>query len=137
LAIGFLVSSGGYSTTSMVTRTFFAVLIAGKVRFTYMLLVGYQAQGTLGYQLANHARKIKIFGLVHEPKFTVRMMHHFSAHADRDDLTWFITSLAPRPRKIFLVHGDSDDRQAFAEHLKDVGVDRVALPNFRDEVELA
>jgi metallo-beta-lactamase family protein len=102
-----------------------------------VLLVGYQAQGTLGYQLANHARKIKIFGLVHEPKFTVRMMHHFSAHADRDDLTWFITSLAPRPRKIFLVHGDSDDRQAFAEHLKDVGVDRVALPNFRDEVELA
>lgn len=103
---------------------------------TTVLLVGYQAEGTLGRRLADGAKKVKIFGLQHEVRANVRMLHNFSSHADSGDLLWFIQGLAPRPKKIFLVHGDADERQGLADRLKQVGVDRVETPHFGDEYEL-
>ncbi len=103
---------------------------------TTILIVGYQAEGTLGRRLADGAKKVKIFGLEHEVWARVEVMHTFSAHADKVDLTWFIQSLQPRPRRIFLVHGDPRDRQALAAHLKALGVERLELPEYGDEFEL-
>lgn len=95
---------------------------------TLILIVGYQAEGTLGRQLVEGSRKVKIFGLRHEVMARVRHIRSFSAHADRGDLLWFAKSLSPRPRKIFLVHGDLDDRAQLAELLASQGIDRVELP---------
>jgi metallo-beta-lactamase family protein len=66
----------------------------------------------------------------------VENLHTFSGHADRVDLLWFMRSLEPRPRTIFLVHGDPADRIALAKHLKDNGIDRVELPEFGQRFEL-
>jgi metallo-beta-lactamase family protein len=103
---------------------------------TIVLLVGYQAQGTLGRRLAEGAKKVKIFGLEHGVRASVRMMHNLSSHADQEDLKWFIHGLAPRPKNIFLVHGDVDQRQSLAEQLKALGIDRVETPRFGEEYEL-
>ena len=62
--------------------------------------------------------------------------HTFSAHADQADLMWFMKSLEPSPRKIFLVHGDPSDRAALKEHLKAEGITRVECPEYGDEFEL-
>ncbi len=104
---------------------------------TIILLVGYQAQGTLGRRLADGAKKVKIFGLEHNVRVSVRTIHNLSSHADRDDLHWFIQGLAPRPKKIFLVHGDTEQRKSLAESLKQQGIDRVECPQFGDEFELS
>lgn len=99
---------------------------------TTILLVGYQARGTLGRRLADGAKKVKIFGLQHEVRAGVRQLQNLSAHADRDDLVWFIKGLSPRPRKIFLVHGDLEERQGLSDHLNQLGIDRVETPKFGD-----
>jgi metallo-beta-lactamase family protein len=104
---------------------------------TIVLLVGYQAQGTLGRRLAEGAKKVKIFGLEHRVQCSVRMIHNLSSHADQDDLRWFIQGLSPRPRSIFLVHGDLEQRRGLAERLKTLGIDRVESPQYGDEFDLS
>ncbi len=103
---------------------------------TTILIVGYMAQGTLGRRLQEGATKARIFGLVHPVWARVETVHTFSAHADRDDLMWFIKSLQPPPRTIFLVHGEAEDRAKLTEHLKAEGITRVVSPNHGDVVEL-
>jgi metallo-beta-lactamase family protein len=103
---------------------------------TTILIVGYQAEGTLGRRLEEGAEKVKVFGLEHRVWARVETVHTFSAHADRDDLLWFMKSLEPRPRRIFLVHGEPAARAALAESLKAEGLDRVAAPEYGEVVDL-
>ena len=103
---------------------------------TTILMVGYQAQGTLGRRLQEGAKKVKVFGMEHAVWARVETMHTFSAHADQADLMWFMKSLEPSPRKIFLVHGDPSDRAALKEHLKAEGITKVECPEYGDEFEL-
>ncbi len=103
---------------------------------TTVLLVGYQAQGTLGRRLQEGAKKVRIFGLQHDVRARIETMHNFSAHADQDDLIWFIKGMDPRPQQIFLVHGDDEDRKAFAGKLKSLGIDRVQTPMFGQQFPL-
>lgn len=104
---------------------------------TTVLIVGYQAQGTLGRRLQEGAKKVKIFGLEHPVWARIETLHTFSAHADQGDLMWFMKSLDPRPRKIFLVHGDPADRAALKEHLRTEGITRVECPEYGDVFELS
>ncbi len=103
---------------------------------TTILFAGYQAQGTLGRRLVEGAKKVKIFGLKHDVRATVKMMDHFSSHADRNDIFWFIKKLDPRPLKIFLVHGDDENRTSLLELLKANGFDRVECPKPAEEFKL-
>lgn len=103
---------------------------------TTILLVGYQVEGTLGRRLADGAKKVKIFGLEHGVRARVRMMYSLSSHADREDLLWFIRGLSPRPKRIFLVHGDLKQRQGLLEHLNQFGIDRVESPRFGDTFKI-
>ncbi|OGS35582.1 MAG: hypothetical protein A2506_12375 [Elusimicrobia bacterium RIFOXYD12_FULL_66_9] len=103
---------------------------------TTILIVGYQAQGTLGRRLQEGAKKVKVFGLEHSVWARVETLHTFSAHADQSDLMWFMKSLDPRPRTIFLVHGDACDRAALKERLKVEGITRVESPEYGETFDL-
>ncbi len=103
---------------------------------TTVLLVGHQAEGTLGRHLQDGAKKVKIFGLEHEVLAKVETMHAFSSHADKDDLLAFIAALDPKPRAIFLVHGDPDQRGALAQSLQAAGIKGVVCPKFGQVVTL-
>ncbi len=104
---------------------------------TLVLIVGYQAEGTLGRKLSEGAKKVFIHGVETEVNCRVETMHTFSAHADRDDLLWFMKSLNPRPKTIFLVHGDPADRVALKAHLAAEGITQVECPEFGQSFELA
>jgi len=103
---------------------------------TTILIVGYQAEGTLGRRLADGAEKVKIFGLEHDVAARVETMHFFSSHADKSDLVAFVKGLSRPPKKIFLVHGDPAGRAAFAEALKAEGITDTISPEFGQSFEL-
>jgi metallo-beta-lactamase family protein len=103
---------------------------------TTVLLVGYQAGGTLGRRLIDGQKKVKIFGLVHRVVAEIRSVESFSAHADQNDLATFAKRLDPRPRSIFLVHGDTEQRKALKERLIGDGLNHVHLPVFGETVPL-
>jgi metallo-beta-lactamase family protein len=103
---------------------------------TTILIVGYQAEGTLGRRLFEGAKKVKVFGMSHDVWARVEKLQSLSAHADGDDLTWFIKSLDPRPRRVFLVHGGHENREALAARLKAEGIDRVSMPEYGESFDL-
>jgi metallo-beta-lactamase family protein len=104
---------------------------------TTVLVVGFQAEGTLGRRLMEGARKVRIFGLEHEVWARVRTIPSFSSHADRDDLRAFIEGFSPAPKKIFLVHGERSQREALAAELRGRGFDGVEQPEFGQGFDLS
>lgn len=104
---------------------------------TTILIVGFQAVGTLGRRLQEGAKTAKIYGVEYPVAARVQTLHTFSAHADRDDLLWFMKTAAPSPKTIFLVHGDPSDRVALKAHLAAEGLTRVECPEYGQEFPLA
>jgi len=82
-----------------------------------IVIVGYQAQHTLGRRLVERRPRVRIFGVERDVRAHVRVLNSFSAHADRDELRWWAGRCGTQVRKFFLVHGDPDQCEALAGHL--------------------
>ncbi|OGS14416.1 MAG: hypothetical protein A2234_08135 [Elusimicrobia bacterium RIFOXYA2_FULL_58_8] len=101
-----------------------------------ILLVGYQAHGTLGRKLQDGMKAVKIFGIEHEVWASVETMHTFSSHADKNDLLAFIKAANPA-RGVFLVHGDAEARAALAATLAAENIKNVKCPAMGESFELS
>jgi metallo-beta-lactamase family protein len=77
---------------------------------------------------------VRIFGDTFQRKAEVAVLDAFSAHADRDDLIAYARAAAPR--RIFLVHGETSQREALAEALREERIAEVHLPAPGDAAEL-
>jgi metallo-beta-lactamase family protein len=93
-----------------------------------VLIIGYQAQHTLGRRIAERKSEVKIFGVERALEAEVVVMDSFSAHADRDDLVDFVERCRSRLRKTFLIHGEEEQSEAFGKRLTDVGIPGVQAP---------
>jgi len=96
--------------------------------------VGYQAQGTLGRELVDGANRVRIHGEDVEVVAEVIRLEALSAHADQGELLRWVGEAAPR--KIALVHGEDDGREAFAEALRPEFSGEVILPARGDVVAI-
>lgn len=81
-----------------------------------ILIVGYQAENTLGRRLVDGVSRVKIFGDEFERRAEVLTLNAFSAHADRDELLAYARQV--QPRNIALVHGEPLGRSALAASLR-------------------
>lgn len=98
-----------------------------------ILFVGFQAEHTLGRQLVEGRREVKIFGEPVEVRAEVSVIDAFSAHADRDELLAWIQKLDRRPRRIYLVHGEEEQSRSFAETLQANGFRNAVVPELGRE----
>ncbi len=101
-----------------------------------LLFIGYQGAGTLGAQLQQGARKVRIDGTDLEVRCQVRSISGFSAHADEPELLAWLGNFTRRPRQTFIVHGDPPAQDAFEPKVKALGFSTV-VPRWRQVVELA
>ena len=92
----------------------------GRVENT-VLLVGFQAENTLGRRLKEGASSVKIFGDMLPVRARVRSLEGFSAHADSEDLMAYVELLAGRHhlKNVFLVHGEKQAADALAAGLRE------------------
>lgn len=72
-----------------------------------VLIIGFQAKNTLGRQLVEGEKKVKIFGKEYEVNADIKVLNAFSAHADQKDIIEWISNIS-RLKKVFLVHGEDD-----------------------------
>jgi metallo-beta-lactamase family protein len=86
-------------------------------RETTVLIVGFQAQATLGRLLLDGARTVRIHGEDVRVRAGIRSMREYSGHADGPELGTWLAARAPIRRGLFLVHGEGDARAALAERL--------------------
>ena len=94
-----------------------------------VLIVGYQAENTLGKRLVLREPVVNIFGEPHALRAEVVVLNSFSAHADRNELLEYCRRFPSGVMKgIFLVHGDPDQSAVFAQGLHEAGFPRVGVP---------
>lgn len=87
-------------------------------RDSSIIIVGYQADGTLGRYLVNGEKKVRIFGEKINVNAEIYSLEGFSGHADRDGLLEWLSGFKKAPHKIFLVHGEDDAKRGFADTVK-------------------
>ena len=94
-----------------------------------VLIVGYQAEHTLGKRLVMREPVVNIFGEPHNLKAEVVVLNSFSGHADKNELLAYISQFdRKRLKKTFLVHGDEDQCEKLAAGLTDTGFRDVIVP---------
>ena len=101
-----------------------------------LLLVGYQAAGSLGRILQDGSKKVKILGDEIPVRAEVVTLSGYSAHKDRDGLLDFASSLKERVKKVFVVMGESSSSLFLVQRLRDfLGISAVA-PRLGERVEI-
>ncbi|HLN08813.1 MAG TPA: MBL fold metallo-hydrolase, partial [Xanthobacteraceae bacterium] len=90
-----------------------------------IVFVGYQAERTLGRQIVEGARSVRIFGEDVAVHAQVHTINGLSAHADQAELlAWHRHTGAART---FLTHGEAPTMEAFAAKLSGTRVEMPAL----------
>jgi metallo-beta-lactamase family protein len=73
---------------------------------TTVIIIGYQAEGTLGRKLLEGDNEVKIYGKNYSVKANILEIEGLSAHGDQNDLVNWLSALENTPTKVFLVHGE-------------------------------
>jgi metallo-beta-lactamase family protein len=81
-----------------------------------IIFSGYQAEGTLGRNIVERRKRVRIFGETYRVNAGIYTIGGFSAHADREILLDWLRH-TDEPEHLFLVHGEKENLQAFREDL--------------------
>ena len=103
---------------------------------THVLIVGYQAAGTLGRQLVDGAETVKIFGEKIAVKANVHTMGGFSAHAGQTDLLAWLAAIAPSKPRVVLTHGETEARLGLEAQVRQRFGLVPELPQLNDALEV-
>ena len=87
-----------------------------------VVFVGYQGEGTLGRRLLEGAKSVKLFGEEIAVRARILNFPGLSSHADRYHLLDWIGHFSPKPDQVFVVHGDSEITDLFANDLNERGI---------------
>ena len=97
-------------------------------RGCHVLIVGFQANGTLGRRLVNGERSVRIHGEDYRVQAQVHTVGGLSAHADQADLLRWVGGFRSHP-EVYLVHGETEAKQALQAKLREsLGLD-AAIPS--------
>ncbi|MHC1694664.1 MAG: MBL fold metallo-hydrolase RNA specificity domain-containing protein [Eubacteriales bacterium] len=100
-----------------------------------VLFVGYQGNGTLGRLLLDGLKQVKLFGEEIEVKADIVRLAGVSGHADKDGLIRWITGMNPKPKRVFVTHGEESVSASFAGLLEGMGY-TVSVPFNGDAYDL-
>jgi metallo-beta-lactamase family protein len=101
-----------------------------------VLFVGYQAIGTLGRQILDGAKSVRIHGQQHPVRARIAQIQGFSAHADRDELMKWLSKLSVNPKRIFITHGETESAEQFSKFLNENTGYQTMVPDYGATVSL-
>ena len=105
--------------------------------YSTILIIGYCAEGTLGWRLLNGQSTLTIKGKEHPVMANIERTDVFSGHGDRNDLMQFVQMQSPETlRRLFLVHGEFESMEAFRDTLAEAGYPQVEIPRRGQTYEL-
>jgi len=90
---------------------------------SHLLIVSFQVKGSLGRQLLEGAKWVVIDGWPVKVKAQVSVINSYSSHADSKFLLRWIKSFSkPKPKKVFIVHGETDMQTILKGSLDKLGI---------------
>lgn len=101
-----------------------------------LLFIGYQAFGTLGRHILEKPKEVRILGQHYPINARVERLGGFSGHADREELDRWLGGFKTAPKRVFVVHGESEVAVKFGQHIEDKFGWQATVPNYQDQVVL-
>ena len=101
----------------------------------HLIVVGFQAYGTLGRRIVDGAETIKLWGEQYPVRAAVHTIGGLSAHADQQDLCDWYSGFKNRP-PVYLVHGEPEPQRKLADVLRDRFQASVGIPKFAETIDL-
>ena len=101
-----------------------------------VLFTGFQAAGTLGRRIVDGARSVKIFGESVPVRAQLYTLGGLSAHADRSALLAWLAQFRQPPRHVFVVHGELETAQSFAQSVRRRLSWRPRVPAYRTSIRI-
>ena len=103
---------------------------------TLVVLIGYQAVGTLGRQIQDGAQEVQIDGDKLTVRAKVEVINGYSSHKDSDHLVEFVNNDQKVAEKVFVVMGEPKSSLFLVQRLRDeLDVDAIH-PNLNDSFDL-
>ncbi|MBO6167836.1 MAG: MBL fold metallo-hydrolase [Kiritimatiellae bacterium] len=93
-----------------------------------ILIVGFQAENTLGRRIVEKRDTLKVLGEEVARKARVEVINALSAHADRNGLADWLDEIKDNVRQAFAVHGEPEKVAAMTELLKEHGINNAVAP---------
>ncbi|MBK6531792.1 MAG: MBL fold metallo-hydrolase [Deltaproteobacteria bacterium] len=103
-----------------------------------VVIVGFQAEHTLGRRLVEKRDEVRIFGLPYRREAEVAVLNGFSAHADQAGLLDYAESVRRRGklRRVILVHGEPGAQAVLMKELDERGFPTVDAPSAGQRIRL-
>ncbi len=103
---------------------------------TILLLVGYQAVGSLGRLLQDGAKKVRIDGQPVKVRAQVASIRGFSGHADRDQLLGLVAHGGDKAKHIFVTMGEEQSSLFLVQRIRDYLGLHATAPSLNQEVQI-
>lgn len=101
-----------------------------------IVIIGFQAVGTLGRRLVDGDKQVRIFGEELKVRASVHTIGGLSAHADQAALLGWLRGFKRAPAQTFVVHGESATACGFADTIAAELGWRVEAPQAGARIEL-
>lgn len=103
---------------------------------TTLLLVGYQATGSLGRLLNDGVKKVRILDREVKVRAKIARIRGYSGHADRDQLVDLVSQGCDKAKQVFVAMGEERSSLFLVQRLRDyLGLNAVA-PSLGDKIEI-
>ncbi len=102
-----------------------------------VIIAGYQAEGSLGRQLVDGVKKVRILGEPIQVAAHIYNMKGYSAHADKEQLLAWYGAMKEMPKAFFVTHGEPDASLTFADLINKKLGTASYVPHFGDTVEIS
>ncbi|MBV2097171.1 MAG: MBL fold metallo-hydrolase, partial [Candidatus Thiodiazotropha sp. (ex Codakia orbicularis)] len=102
----------------------------------HIMIVGYQANGTLGRALVDGKPRVRIHGDEYRVKAKIHTVGGLSAHADVDDLKRWLGSFSKGSTHIHVVHGEPESKRDLRDLLEAEMGFKASVPDMGDQFQL-
>ncbi|MDP3057433.1 MAG: MBL fold metallo-hydrolase [bacterium] len=100
-----------------------------------LLIIGYQANGTLGRRILKGESPVSVDGKIVPVNCRVKAIGALSAHGDQKKLLGWLASGKTLPKKVYLNHGEQEGSQALQKLISDIGIKaEIVGPNLTVEI---
>jgi metallo-beta-lactamase family protein len=104
---------------------------------TTILCVGYCSPTTLGAKIMRGDHEVSIFGTKYKVKAQLERIDSYSGHSDYKELLKYLEGQDPKKvKKVFIVHGEDESREGFAQHLHEAGYKNTYSPALKEVIEI-
>jgi metallo-beta-lactamase family protein len=101
-----------------------------------VLITGFQAEHTLGRKILDKWPEVPIFGEMYRLRAEVSKINELSGHADQRELLEWLRPIAKGLKKVFLVHGEVRQQEAFKRVVEATFDVEVVIPSRGDGFDL-